>query len=158
MNLDITLEENSKIAEIQQAQTSLIALKYGLESFKRYIPADLVKLLISQGKEAKVGGEEKQLAILFTDIEGFTTISETTTPQQMMEHLSEYFNELVGIIVKNHGTIDKYIGDAILAFWGAPLDVKEPCLLAVKSALEMNNALIELNKKWINEGKKTIKN
>ncbi len=153
MNLDINLFQNSHIKEVGDVQESLIALRSGLSSFKRYIPADLVKQLIKQGIEAKVGGDEKNLAILFTDIEGFTTISETMKPEELMVHLSDYFDNLVKIINKNNGTVDKYIGDAILAFWGAPLDVEKPALLAVKSAIEMQKELITLNKNWVLSGK-----
>lgn len=153
MNLDIDIKEDSKINEVRTAQNAIISLRAGLESFKKYMPSELVKILIKTNQEAKIGGGEKQLAVMFTDIANFTTISETMSPQELMMHLSDYFQELVPIITNNQGTVDKYIGDAILAFWGAPLDIDEPCLLAVQTAIDIQNKLTQMNKKWASENK-----
>ncbi|MDD2698171.1 MAG: adenylate/guanylate cyclase domain-containing protein [Arcobacteraceae bacterium] len=153
MNLDIDIQVNSNINEIRTVQNSMISLRSGLASFKKYMPSELVKILIQTNQEIKIGGSEKNLAIMFTDIENFTTISETMSPEALMVHLSNYFEELVPIITRNHGTVDKYIGDAILSFWGAPLNIDDPCLSAVQTAIEIQNKLKVLNAKWQSEGK-----
>ncbi len=153
LKTDITIEKNSSIKEIATAQKSLTSLQSGLESFKKYMPSDLVKLLIDTGQEAKIGGSEKHLAVMFTDIAGFTTISETLSPKELTEQLSIYFDRLEAVISKNLGTIDKYIGDAIMAFWGAPVRINDPLGKAVKCALEMQKELEILNKEWEKEGK-----
>ncbi|MEA3352539.1 MAG: adenylate/guanylate cyclase domain-containing protein [Campylobacterota bacterium] len=156
LNLDININNNSNIEEIRLAQDSLISLKSGLNSFSKYMPADLVKILIETGQEAKIGGVEKDLAVMFTDIEGFTTISETLTPVQLTTQLSEYFDLMANIITNNEGTIDKYIGDAVMAFWGAPLDIDNPVHKAIGTALELQKDLAILNTKWQKEGKAVL--
>lgn len=157
MNLEIGISANSKINEIKTAQEAMISLKNGLKSFKKYMPSELVNILIKTNQVAKIGGGEKNLAIMFTDIENFTTISETMSPQDLMEHLSNYLSELVPIITEHQGTVDKYIGDAILAFWGAPLHIEEPCLYAVETAIDIQNKLKILNEQWVKDGKPAFK-
>lgn len=151
------LKNDSKIKEIYQAQRALISLQHGIRAFKKYMPSDLVKILVDTNQEAKIGGDEKNLAIMFTDIEGFTTISETMTPSELTQHLSIYFDEMEKVISKYHGTIDKYIGDAIMGFWGAPVDIDQPIIKAVQCALAMQEKLTQLNEKWEKEGKAVLK-
>jgi len=157
LKTDKELTNDSKIKEIYQAQKSLISLQHGIRAFKKYMPSDLVKILIDTNQEAKIGGDEKNLAIMFTDIEGFTTISETLTPLELTHHLSIYFDEMEKVISKYNGTIDKYIGDAIMGFWGAPVDIEEPIIKAAQCALAMQEKLTELNNKWKKEGKAELK-
>ena len=151
------LKNDSKIKEIYQAQSALISLQHGIRAFKKYMPSDLVKILVDTNQEAKIGGDEKNLAIMFTDIEGFTTISETLTPLELTQHLSIYFDEMEKVISYYHGTIDKYIGDAIMGFWGAPIDIDQPVIKAVECALAMQEKLTQLNNKWAKEGKAVLK-
>ncbi|NQY25324.1 MAG: hypothetical protein HRT41_14975 [Campylobacteraceae bacterium] len=141
LDLKHAIDNNSNIYEIKVAQDALIALKIGLNSFSKYVPNNLVKILVKSKKEIKIGGEEKQLAIMFTDIEGFTSISEEISNQDLTKYLSQYFHLMQEIISRNEGTIDKYIGDAVMAFWGAPLDIKNPIHKAVLSALEIQKVL-----------------
>ena len=152
MKLNTKIQADSAILEIHEAQKALGSLSNGLRSFKRYMPSDLVHQLIEKGLDAKVGGEEKRLVILFSDIANFTTISESTPPTELMKHLGEYFEELSRIIIVHEGTIDKFIGDAIMAFWGAPLDVEDPVSKALETAFLMQKKLDELNAKWDSEG------
>ncbi len=153
LNLETTITRDSKITEIQRAQCALNSLQTALKSFVKYIPLDVVRILLELNIEAKVGGEEKDLAIMFTDIENFTTIAEETGPMEIAEQLSEYFEAVNSVIKANHGTIDKYIGDSVLAFWGAPRDVETPAYDAVKTMIGINQALEMLNAKWADEGK-----
>ncbi|SFX00700.1 adenylate/guanylate cyclase domain-containing protein [Marinospirillum alkaliphilum] len=134
LNTSFTIPTNSDITEIHMAQDALNSLKNGMSAFSRYIPKTLVRQLIESGVETRIGGEEKMLVVMFTDIENFTSISEQLSPAELTEQLSEYFELMSTTIMNNAGTIDKYIGDAVLAFWGAPLEVEHPVHRAVTSA------------------------
>ena len=91
-------------------------MKVGLQSFKKYVPGQLVRQLIASGQEAKISGQRRELTVLFSDIADFTSISEALTPSQLAAQLSEYLNEVTDIIMEESGTVDKYIGDSIMAF------------------------------------------
>ncbi len=149
-NFDLDLGDpvQSSIKEISRMSDSLFNAAAGLTAFKKYVPSDLVRHLISTGQEANVGGVPKDLTILFTDIEGFTSISEKIASDYLMQHLSEYFDSLSKIIMEQNGTIDKYIGDSIMAFWGAPLENESSELDACRAALNCQTVLTALNKRW----------
>jgi len=119
-NLDGEITINSKIKEILSLRDAIRAMKIGLKLFQRYIPKTLVRQLIESGENIRTGGARKQLAVFFSDIENFATLSEKTEPNLLMTQLCEYFEALSAIIGSKGGTIDKYIGDSIMAFWGGP--------------------------------------
>ncbi|OGT45404.1 MAG: hypothetical protein A3E83_00240 [Gammaproteobacteria bacterium RIFCSPHIGHO2_12_FULL_41_20] len=146
----------SRIKEINYISEALVAMKQGLRSFQKYVPASLVRQLIKVGEAAHVGGEKKPLAILFSDIQNFTAISEHMSPDQLMQHICEYFDALSQIISAQHGTIDKYIGDAIMVFWGAPLPNANSCHQAATAALLCVKKLQILNTQWRAEGKPAL--
>lgn len=154
---DFQLEEKIKIRshiwEIQLMSEALSTMKRGLQAFGKYVPAGLVRQLIQTGEEARLGGQRRELTIFFSDVVGFTTISEGMLPEELMLHLSEYFEELTNIIIEQKGTVDKYIGDAIMAFWGAPVWNVDHAFYACRTALLCQKKLQELNKKWEGEGK-----
>jgi adenylate cyclase len=154
---DFRLEEvsgiQSNLTEIRSLNDAFMAMKGGLASFGRYVPAELVRQLIATGREAKLGGERTRLAIMFTDIVGFTTLSESLSAEELMLQLSAYLDRLTRIIEREQGTVDKYIGDGIMAFWGAPLVVENPALLACRAALSCSKAEAELNRRWHAEEK-----
>jgi len=150
--LDEVTGVQSILTEIRSLNDAFIAMKSGLASFGRYVPADLVRQLIATGREARLGGERTRLAILFTDIVGFTALSETITAEELMLQLSSYLDRLTRIIEQEQGTVDKYIGDAIMAFWGAPREVENPALLACQAALNCSKAVADLNRQWRAEG------
>lgn len=154
-NFDLEGNEKivSRIKEISYIADALYSMKKGLRTFQRYIPATLVRQLIETGDDARIGGVKKPLAILFTDIKDFTTIAEDIDPDDLTPHICEYFDALSQIIVLNNGTIDKYIGDAIMAFWGAPQPTDQLALHAAKAALRCIACSTQLNKKWQAEGK-----
>lgn len=146
----------STIKEIQQLNNSMSSMKLGLKTFEKYVPSALVRELIRTGKEAKLGGEKVELTIFFSDIQSFTNISETVPPEVLMVQLFEYNNELTNIIKDHKGTIDKYIGDSIMAFWGAPTWHEDHAYLACSAALLCHRKLKELNEKWEREGKSIL--
>ena len=155
--LDSNIEISSSLIEVEQMAQSFVNMKKGLQSFKKYVPADLVRELISMGKEANLGGEKKTLTIYFSDIAGFTSISEAMKPEELVLHLGEYMASSSRTIIDNKGTIDKYIGDAIMAFWGAPAELPEHAKFACRSALLVKSNRKELEKKWKETGKPVIK-
>ena len=115
--------------------------------FQKYVPKDVIdKCFTSQGSMLKIG-EDRNLAILFSDIRGFTTISEKfkNNPEDLVESLNRYFSGQVDIIMNRSGIVDKYIGDAIMAFWGAPVYHDDDCLQSVLSGLDMIDALTTFN-------------
>jgi len=142
----------SRITEVLYLSEAIYAMKKGLRSFQKYVPSGLVRQLIETGEDARIGGIKKPLAIFFSDIKGFTPIAESMDPDQLMKHLCEYFDEMSKIIIEQGGTVDKYMGDSIMAFWGAPLSTEEPCQRAASVALKCQQQLAELNKKWISQG------
>lgn len=147
-DLSEPVKVHSGIIEIQLLQSSITAMRRSLVSFGKFVPRSLVRKLIDKGVEVKIGGKSKKLTILFSDIAGFTTVSETYPPDKLMMHLSEYLEELTNIIIHEQGTIDKYIGDAIMAFWGAPQSDRDHALHACKAALACQKRLDDLNRKW----------
>jgi len=157
LNLDINIDNSSSIKEINDAQNSLLLLQNGLKYFSKYMPSDLVKILIKNNKELKIGGVDKNLAIMFTDIENFTTICESSKPEDLTAQLAVYFELINKIISKHNGTIDKYIGDAVMAFWGAPIDIENPVNKSVLAAIEIQKELEILNNKWQKENKPQLK-
>ena len=154
--LDEVTGVSSNIKEVDTLNNAILSTVKGLQSFKKYVPADIVNQLISLEQEANTGGEHKELTILFSDVEGFTSLSENMSPDELMLHLSDYLSELSNIIANEKGTIDKYIGDAIMAFWGAPIAVPNSPYLACKAALACLKRLDILNAQWKAEGKKPL--
>jgi adenylate cyclase len=153
-NLDFNPNIKSHITEIQTMNTAIQAMKHSLKAFKLYVPQELVKQLILKGKgNINIGGNEEYLTLFFSDIADFTTISEKLPPQELMLQLSEYFEKITAVIESKHGTVDKFIGDAVMAFWGAPKKYEFQEKAAAEVALLCQNAIAQLNEKWIAEGK-----
>lgn len=138
----------SRIKEVNLLTEAIVSLRTGLKAFQRYVPAGLVRQLIKTGENARIGGKKCSLTIMFSDIRNFTTITENTHPDAMMKQICEYFDELSKIIASEKGTIDKYIGDSIMAFWGAPLLIKNPNLRAARTALKCIQRSEQLNLVW----------
>jgi adenylate cyclase len=116
--------------------------------FTQYVSKDVLNEVLHNYKEylKTSAGQRVELTVLFSDIRGFTTISETTPPEKIVEMLNIHFSVMAGIILKHNGTIDKYIGDAIMAFWGAPVRTTDHAEQAVLAAREMLEGLKEVNK------------
>jgi adenylate cyclase len=125
-------------------------------AFSYYVSSSVVNEMLKYPDRLKLGGDKKDLSVLFSDIRGFTTISEGLTPEDLVHLLNEYLTVMTDIVFKHDGTLDKYMGDAIMAIYGAPLDQPDHPARACHSALDMMNALKKLNEKWILEGKKPM--
>ena len=113
--------------------------------FSKYVSADVLKSILRDPKKVALGGEEKEVTILFADIRGFTTLSEKTSPQELVRILNIYFTAMTDEILKQKGVLNKYIGDAIMAFWGAPLEESDQADKALSASLNMLARLKEVN-------------
>ncbi|USO01737.1 MAG: adenylate/guanylate cyclase domain-containing protein [Alphaproteobacteria bacterium] len=156
---DLTDREKitSKISEVGTLARTLQNTRHSLRIFTKYMPSQLVRKLVGTEKEIEIGGERKPLTLLFTDIEGFSTVSEGLSPEDLMKHISVYFEGLSQIIMRHEGLIDKYIGDAIMAFWGAPDDDKTQGKNACRATLACFNALRDYNAQWEKANKPVLK-
>jgi adenylate cyclase len=134
--LDDVKGVNSMLKEVHEMNFSFMNMVVGLRSFKKYVPSNLVSKLMKLGHEAKVGGEKRRLTLFFSDIRDFTRMSEKLSPEILVENLVEYLSKFSGIISENNGTVDKYMGDGIMAFWGAPDYVRNHPVLACYAALD----------------------
>ena len=143
--------ERSVIREIDHMIGARNRMGGGLRSFAKYVPADLVRELMSNGREATLGGTTKPLTVYFSDIAGFTSISEKLTPEELVNALADYLGEMSDIIADEQGTVDKFIGDAIMAFWGAPQALENHALHACRAALRSQARLILLRQQMKRE-------
>ena len=123
--------------------------------FSKYVNPNVVDQLLENPPE--LGGVDKSITVLFSDVKGFTTLSEMLTPQELVHHLNEYLSAMTDIVFKYEGTLDKYVGDAIMCFWGAPKVQEKHALLACSAALEMMEKLHALNQAWSPERQISIR-
>ena len=121
--------------------------------FGRYVSRDVYKQLMSHPELAELGGGRREMSVLFSDLRGFTTITEKGDPEELVRQLNEYFTRMVEIVFRNGGTVDKFVGDMVMALFGAPVDDVDHADAAVTSAVEMVRELGELNRHWAAEGR-----
>jgi len=119
--------------------------------FSRYLSPELVEQISRSG--VSLDGERKKITALFSDIRGFTTLSEQISPENLVPQLNEYLSAMTEVIIQNNGYLDKFIGDGIFAFFGAPVELKDAAWHALKTATQMLERLAELNAKWKAEGR-----
>ncbi|HQB15056.1 MAG TPA: adenylate/guanylate cyclase domain-containing protein, partial [Syntrophales bacterium] len=122
-------------------------------AFQYYLTASVINELLKDPTKLKLGGDKKDLTVMFSDIRGFTTISEKLTPEELVHLLNEYLTAMTDIVFKYEGLLDKYIGDAIMAVFGAPVDQPDHALRSCRTALEMMATLKGLQQKWAAEGR-----
>jgi adenylate cyclase len=126
-------------------------------NFERYFAPALAERIAASPGAATLGGDRRQVAVLFNDLRGFTALSESMRPEAIAALLSEYFSEMVECVFKHGGTLDKFIGDAVMAQWGAPLGAPDDADRAVAAALDMQRSLDTLNAKWRAEGRPVLR-
>jgi adenylate cyclase len=127
--------------------------RYIRQTFSKFVSKSVVDDLLKHPEKLKLGGEKKIISVLFSDIRGFTSISEKLTPEALVEHLNEYLQQMTDLVFDTDGTLDKYVGDEIMAFWGAPVELENHALNACRCAIEQMETLAKLNEKWRREGK-----
>ncbi len=124
--------------------------------FSRYVSSQVVNELLKDPDKAGLGGGRKRLTVFFSDIRGFTSMSEKLPPEEVVSILNEYLTEMIDVIFRYNGTLDKFMGDAVMAVWGAPVPQKDHARLAVEAAWGMLGALKRLQEKWEGEGRLPI--
>ena len=123
------------------------------ENLTRYFAPQVAERIASSREAARLGGDKRPVAVLFSDIRGFTPLSESMNPDDMASLLSEYFTEMVECVFRHDGTLDKFMGDAVMAQWGAPIGGTDDADRALQAAVDMMRALKKLNAKWRTEGR-----
>ncbi|MEW6557660.1 MAG: adenylate/guanylate cyclase domain-containing protein [Elusimicrobiota bacterium] len=126
------------------------------DTFGRYVSHQVAEKILQHPEKLEFGGERREVSILFADIRGFTPYAESHTPEEVVATLNEYFSVMIDVIFKNEGTLDKFMGDCIMAIFGAPIEQPDHAIRSVKTAIEMQDALKELNKRRIENGKEPI--
>jgi len=134
---------------LQRIQKEMLAR----ENLTRYFAPQVAERIAGSREAARLGGDKRPVAVLFSDIRGFTALSETMNPDDMASLLSEYFTEMVECVFRHDGTLDKFMGDAVMAQWGAPIAGGNDADRALQAALDMMRALKKLNAKWRTEGR-----
>lgn len=128
-------QERAKRAELKSA-------------FQHYVSGSLVEQILQNPERLRLGGERRELTVLFSDVRGFTTLSERLTPEALVDLLNEYLTPMTEIVLNEKGMLDKYIGDAIMAVWGAPLPLEQHARHACQAAVAMRDRLFELHTRW----------
>lgn len=126
------------------------------QMFGRYVSRDVYEQLMQDPALARLGGQRRDMSVLFSDIRGFTTVSEAGAPEEIVGQLNEYFSRMVPIVFANRGTVDKFVGDMIMALFGAPLEDPDHADHAVKTAVDMIAELHRLNEEWTAAGRPAL--
>ena len=157
LNIDMPAERASRFSELNSAEQAFRAMLTGLEVFIRYVPKNLVRRLIQlESKGRGVEAEEREVTILFTDIAGYTSISDGMEPKALAALLNNYFEVLVQPVTARGGTVDKFIGDALMAFWNAPDEQEDHADLALTAALEIQKVTQAFNNERVAKGEKPL--
>ena len=142
--------ENSQFAERIRREALVRS------NFERYFAPQLAERIADSAEATKLGGEKRPVAVLFSDIRGFTPLSESMKPDEIATLLTEYFTEMVECVFRHGGMLDKFIGDAVMAQWGAPLGNEDDADRALQAAVDMMAALSALNARWLEQGRPTL--
>ncbi len=124
--------------------------------FSRYVSKDVYQQLLASPTDATLGGERREMSVLFSDMRGFTTLSESGEAEDLVRQLNQYFTRMVEVVFAHRGTVDKFVGDMVMALYGAPLDDADHADHAVQTALAMVRELEQLNRVWTVEGRATL--
>jgi adenylate cyclase len=153
LSFDQAAHRPSNVREIAQLQSAAALLRNSLQSFSSFAPVELVKNLIKSGIPLTLGVEKRFLTIFFSDVENFSTHAEQMPPDDLLNQTSVYFEQVSRAIADEHGTVDKFIGDGVMAFWGAPLPLPDAALHACRGALRAARRMERTNEQWRAEGR-----
>lgn len=143
----------SPIREISDLQQGFALLRNALQTFVQYVPTDLVRTLVSSNQPLGLGVESRNLTVFFSDLENFSTLAEAMDADELLLQVSQYFSTVTGAVGEEGGTVDKFIGDSVMAFWGAPLSMEDHALRACAGALRAARRMERLNREWAREGR-----
>ena len=152
LELDNLPREHSRVLEIQHLDQALDESARSLKAFSKFVPVDVINRLIAEGHTLAPSGSPRRIAVMFTDVEGFTRISESLEPDVLVGMLTEYFNLAADVFARHGGVIDKFIGDGIMVLWGAPADLEDAEYKACCAALELHAEMHALNRQWAGQG------
>jgi adenylate cyclase len=147
----------SKIREIAQLESAASLLRSSLQSFSSFVPLDIVRQLIKSGTPLTLGVEPRLITIFFSDLQDFSTHAERLAPNELLDQMSAYFEEVSRAISDEQGTVDKFIGDGVMAFWGAPIAQPDHALRACAGALRATRRMEKLNETWVAEGRPRLR-
>jgi adenylate cyclase len=152
LSFDQQTDRPSTIREIAQLQSAASLLRNSLQSFLAFAPVEVVKNIIKSGIPLTLGAETRPLTIFFSDLEHFSTQAERLDPDDLLNQMSLYFEQVSGAISEEQGTVDKFIGDGVMAFWGAPLPLTDPVLNACYGALRAARRMERANTLCVHKG------
>jgi adenylate cyclase len=142
--------ENSQLIERVRREAVV------LSNFQRYFAPEIARQIAGEAGQVQLGGAKREVVVLFSDIRGFTPLSEQMSPDEIASLLTEYFSEMVQVVFEHGGTLDKFIGDAVMALWGAPLARPDDADQAIRAAIAMQRRVDWLNAEWSRQGRRTI--
>jgi len=150
--LDEPFVRSSFVEEIFQLETAMEQMRSALKIFALYVPKALVRRMIAQEAEPELGGEKRDVTVLFMDLENFTAMSSHLEPEEVMRRMSDYFEAVTQTLLAHGATIDKYIGDAVMAFWNAPNETPDHPARACAAALAVIDAAGKITDDWSKGG------
>ena len=149
--------QRSRIHEIADLQGAMSLLHNALRSFSVFVPVDIVRELIVSGRPMAPSGETRFMTVFFCDLENFSTVAETLSPEDLSRQITTYFERVTGAIAQDGGTVDKFIGDSVMAFWGAPVSRDDHVWLGCRAARRANHRMRALNDQWQADGRPTMR-
>ncbi|WP_373669996.1 adenylate/guanylate cyclase domain-containing protein [Variovorax sp. 54] len=152
LELDDLPREPSRVLEIQHLNQALDESARSLRAFRKFVPVDVIRQLIAEGHALEPNGSPRRVTAMFTDVEGFTSISESMPADVLMRQLTDYFNLATRVFARHGGVIDKFMGDGIMVLWGAPADLPDAEHRACEASLELHAEMNDLNRRWQAEG------
>ena len=152
LDLAKPLQLTTHITEVERLANAMGGMKAALRLFSVYVPRDLVRKLMAEGAEAELGGERRRLTVMFSDVQNFTTIAERMDPEELMRITSTYFQALTDDLLEHQATIDKYIGDAVMAIWNAPKRDLAHALHGCRAALHARALTLRLEEDFAARG------
>jgi class 3 adenylate cyclase/ABC-type nitrate/sulfonate/bicarbonate transport system substrate-binding protein len=157
LQFDVPVSRPSNIREIARLESAASLLRTSLKSFSSFVPLDVVRQLIKSGIPLTLGVEPRFLSIFFSDLENFSTHSETLAPDDLLVQISTYLEQVSTAISEEGGTVDKFIGDGVMAFWNAPVQRDDHVLRACAGALRAARRMERVNDRWEAEGRPRIR-
>lgn len=156
-DINSRLVANPPVQEMAQLQSGIALLHSALRSFSLYVPIGVVRKLIDEGKTIAPGVERREMTILFCDLENFSTLAQDIAAEELLTYSTKYFSIATEAITRHGGTVDKFIGDAVMGFWGAPDLVPDHAVRACRAALDIVHGLERANQEWQLEGKRALR-
>jgi class 3 adenylate cyclase/ABC-type nitrate/sulfonate/bicarbonate transport system substrate-binding protein len=157
LQFDVPASRPSNIREIARLEQAAALLRNSLKSFSSFVPLDIVRQLIKSGIPLTLGVEQRFLTVFFSDLENFSTHSETLSPDDLLVQISTYLEQVSAAISEEGGTVDKFIGDGVMAFWNAPVQRDDHVLRACAGALRAARRMESVNDRWEAEGRPRIR-